>query len=873
LVLVAFGIGVTVTGAQSLSWTNTASGNWSIPGSWSPNSVPGVGTNAFLTNNTGSASYTVTNDVPNNTFGDLTIFNPSTGIHTLLSELNGFNPAGNVIIGQRGTLTISGSSAIIGGSLTTSNNLSNFRVLDGGSAVVGGLFDNGGNVLVGGSAASTLSITGGALNRLVITISSNSVLNVGGTDEASANASSSVFTNLAGATVLFSGQLASLNTLNARTTGIGFVNQGTINNYHDTGGVALTNVLNAAVFNDTTGLIQFGSSRAIRMTLDSLRTNQGNVVVNFQNNTLEVRQGDIYNSGTIEVNQGVFDAPNSVLTIASSGTLLLQGAGRPDVYASSFLNQGTLIVSNSGIASTGLVLGRSVSDPDGIITNRGEFRIYRPLAPSSFFRETFISGIIINEGTMNAIGSYDVLVTNAQTLNYTLAAVTNQVNGTIISSNGAAFALFTLQNKGTIRVETNSLFAVGAVNATLSSGPGRVDAGTLTFTNDGAVIVNGGTFAVAGLYNNSDASVEGQGEIGRSAQSNLVSASTLTTNYIRHFFTRNVINEGTIAPDGILNVGAITNLSGGQIIGTGTIQSLDTTNSYSGETLVTTTYNTGARILNNTGASILASGGMLVLSNGLVDNSNAGTLGATNGGILQLGDGTLALTNNGTISVHNGGLNIGAMRNNGTIQIVGSSVTFSNSVVNAGRYISDPSTNTFVSDLTLTPSGTLEGGIGDLFDFKKNLFINSTNTMQFNLVLSTVSFTGGGDHTNAITGLDLGGIPLGESLGFQSTNFAYGTLKLGSTDNLFVTDADGDPATTNGLYIGILDIGGTTSDLDRLHSSLNIYYREGLAENDYLGGLTYQLDGDGFLIPVPEPSSLLLLLVASAAFVLRRRRV
>jgi hypothetical protein len=157
----------------------------------------------------------------------------------------------------------------------------------------------------------------------------------------------------------------------------------------------------------------------------------------------------------------------------------------------------------------------------------------------------------------------------------------------------------------------------------------------------------------------------------------------------------------------------------------------------------------------------------------------------------------------------------------------------------------------------------LEGGLGDVFDFKKNLTINSTNIGQFNLVLSTVSFSGGGDHTNAITGLDFDNNPLfGESRGYTATNFAYGTLQLGASDNLYLVDGDGIGSNTNGLYIGVLDIGGDTNNVSLLHSPFNIYYRNGLAGNTYLGGLTYGLDGGGFLIPVPEPSSLLLALGA-----------
>lgn len=61
---------------------------------------------------------------------------------------------------------------------------------------------------------------------------------------------------------------------------------------------------------------------------------------------------------------------------------------------------------------------------------------------------------------------------------------------------------------------------------------------------------------------------------------------------------------------------------------------------------------------------------------------------------------------------------------------------------------------------------------------------------------------------------------------------------------------------------GALNIGGTTNHLSLLHSPFNIHFRNGLAENDYLGGLTYGLYGGDFLIAVPEPSLLLLVLSA-----------
>jgi hypothetical protein len=528
------------------------------------------------------------------------------------------------------------------------------------------------------------------------------------------------------------------------------------------------------------------------------------------------------------------------------------------------------------------------------------------------FRNTH-SGIsasnIINSGTIRVLGQTNIWPTNQKNLTFSsiVTPVTNLASGMITTTNGALLGFhpsFIPKSLGTFLVNAESAMGIGSY----ASGGVYNDIvyfGLSAYRNEGTIDLRGGVFGVALLTNAVGATITGNGDIGYLVMSNMVSGSLLTTNLVRHFNPRPIANAGTIIANGTLNAGAITNLSGGLITGSGTINSYNVTNYYSGETLITDKIYTGARILNNAGASILASGGTLVLSNGLVNNTSAGTVGATSGGRLQIGDGTVTLTNNGPVSltggelvsgslvgsgsiVMSGGVNAltiagstrvasgalltasnttasiaGVVTNLGTIRVHNSKLTFSNTVVSSGRYISDPSTNTFVADLTITPSGTLEGGLGDVFDFKKNLTINSTNIGQFNLVLSTVSFSGGGDHTNAITGLDFDNNPLfGESRGYTATNFAYGTLQLGASDNLYLVDGDGIGSNTNGLYIGVLDIGGDTNNVSLLHSPFNIYYRNGLAGNTYLGGLTYGLDGGGFLIPVPEPSSLLLALGA-----------
>src|ERR1051326_1688580 len=234
---------------------------------------------------------------------------------------------------------------------------------------------------------------------------------------------------------------------------------------------------------------------------------------------------------------------------------------------------------------------------------------------------------------------------------------------------------------------------------------------------------------------------------------------------------------------------------------------------------------------------------------------------------LQVGTGTRLFVSNAV-----GARASSVITDLGTIQVQNSTMTYEKAVTINGRYISDPSTNTFSDDATVGISGTLEGGAGDLFDFKKSLFIQSTNNQQFNLALSTVSFTGGGNHTNAVTGGDFG------TNNFPSANFAYGKLELGSsTDQLYFISggATNDDANANALYVDNLILGSNDTNLvANLHSPFNIYYMISVNQpaNSYLNDQTYSLDGGGFLMPViPEPTTSFLFAIGLGAMFLRRR--
>ncbi len=244
---------------------------------------------------------------------------------------------------------------------------------------------------------------------------------------------------------------------------------------------------------------------------------------------------------------------------------------------------------------------------------------------------------------------------------------------------------------------------------------------------------------------------------------------------------------------------------------------------------------------------------------------------------LTIGSGGTLLASNTIGSVR------GITTNAGTISVVNSKLTWENPVTIQGQYASDPSTNTFLDNVTVTASGSMAGGAGDLFDFKKSLFINSTNHTGFDLISSAVSFSGGGLHTNAITGRDVG------TNGIYGGNFEYGRLTLGTTNDR-VYFASGDAAASNALYLVWLDLAGFTNQfatVSNLVTSLlfaptnvNVYYEVSYLEpnNAYLQDQIYQLgDGlggnGGLLLPaVPEPSALALLALAGCAMLRRRQR-
>jgi hypothetical protein len=271
----------------------------------------------------------------------------------------------------------------------------------------------------------------------------------------------------------------------------------------------------------------------------------------------------------------------------------------------------------------------------------------------------------------------------------------------------------------------------------------------------------------------------------------------------------------------------------------------------------------GANTFRLNAASNAVSGQDYTFNTGLGATNYAG-LEMINGATAWRG-GNLTIGSGGTMLVSNTTANVaGLFSNQGTVRVVNSIVTWQSNVVVSGLYFSDPSTNTFNTNLTVTSSGYLQGGAGDLFVFERSFINQSTQSNLYDTLNASVLFTNGGtfQHVFENTGLELGG-----ALSGYSNNFAIGTLTLAPGDLLRFTGG-----VSNALYVGVFDLGGGLANTNHLVLDINVYYDSSLAGNAYLGGGTYDLTGTGMLIAIPEPSPILIMATGMMLLAVIRRR-
>ena len=155
----------------------------------------------------------------------------------------------------------------------------------------------------------------------------------------------------------------------------------------------------------------------------------------------------------------------------------------------------------------------------------------------------------------------------------------------------------------------------------------------------------------------------------------------------------------------------------------------------------------------------------------------------------------------------------------------------------------------------------------DTFIIKNNFETHCTSNTMWDTDQAVLQFVAGtyDSHNLYITGADLGPTPSG-----YDNNYAWGTFLLGETDeygNIVpgteqeVHLYDGNDTAGGALYVGEIQglLFGSPLITNIYGNGLNIYYDPTLPGNAYLGGLTYDLQDGGQLMPTPVPASVLLL--------------
>lgn len=211
-----------------------------------------------------------------------------------------------------------------------------------------------------------------------------------------------------------------------------------------------------------------------------------------------------------------------------------------------------------------------------------------------------------------------------------------------------------------------------------------------------------------------------------------------------------------------------------------------------------------------------------------------------------------ALTNHGAIEIRETRVDVqGPVMNHGSLKVTDAEVHYESVYTEYGAYESDPSDNYF-TDLVIGTSGYLVGGPGDRFFVSGDLVSSSTNNTNWSTGEAELHFRTGVDtlHSLSLTGIDYGPVESG-----YTQNYAWGRLEIVAGNSLTLVDGN---ATAGGAFytremVGAQISGSTVTNITGA-ASLVLYYDPAEAANAYLADATYDLTGDGQLVPLGAPA-------------------
>jgi len=737
-----------VSHADSILWTNTAGGNWSLASNWNPNRVPGPADDATLE----AGSYSVTNDISTNV-NSLTIPNSSVT----------FTVAGGTVFNTLGALNFPGGTINVSAS---------------GSINCGGLNFTGGNI--NGPGVINLSGSNSWGGGGVFQPASPGTLTVG--NGATLNMYSGNNHDLPGWTLNNNG--TNLHTGGAVQAGYGTV----INNagiWLEEVNVAINNAYNngASTFVNTGTFCKTNSTGTTTFEPSFLLNNSG--LVDVESGALAVNGGGTssgvgaFNSGSgarIDFNANYnffsgssFSGAGSVTLV--SGTATLNGS----ITSANLQLTGGVLTGTNTLAGTLNLIGGSV---EGVMTvgNSSVLNIAAGGANVFFYALT-----LTNHGTVNWTNTALYSGVGTQIYNYGLwdAQSDNVFYGNYNGGPGTVFdnfgmfrksgntgtttldAAFTLNNTGTMDVRSGLLSVAGGLN---SAGG--------TFTGNGVTQMTSGTGTLNGAIHSANLQLAGGTLTGTNV---LVGTLNLTGGYV----------EGamTVSNNSVLNIAA----GGGNVFfyaltltNNGTVKWTNTA-LYSG--VGTQIYNYGlwdAQSDNNFAGNFNGNPGTVFENFGTFRKSG-------NSGATTL-DTAFTLNNLGTVDIQSGLLSVsglesagGTFTGSGVVRMTSGTATLNGAIYSTNLLLAGGTltgTNVLVGTLNLT-GGDVEGAM----TVSNNSVLNIAAPGNLFFFALTLTNYGTVNWTNT---------PLYSGLGTQIYNYG---LWDAQSDNGFYGNYDGNPGT------------------------------------------------------------------------------
>ena len=803
------------------TWSGGGMASWNTATNWTPNGVPGSGSNTCI--NTASSAVTINSG----SFTDnlqlalgtdsLTIANDESLSMTAGGNISN---AGSILIDAANNatvLSIAGATTLSGAGTLTMSNSANNQITGGGTLTNQQTIQGSGQIgvnnltlvnsgTIDANQSTTLFINpnGGTTNTGkmeataggTLEFESDAVTNTGGT--ILATGTSGGMTPVASTVNLFTGSITGgtlTSTLGGvidvtdsfTVTNITISSGSAVNILNDTqlylGAGTITNngAININGANNGTDLIINGASVTLSGGGTVNLTNSANNAIDVATagNTLTNANNTISGAGQIGAATGMIfvnQAGGTVDANASGGTLTINPSNGGSTPVGSTTNLGLLEASGGGI----LQLENTVTNTGGTI---------KALAGGT----VNLNGTDLIGGTLTSVGTGFIQGYNSALLDGTSGHAVTITSGTNfnIPNDDIAVIAGTITNNGMINIQASN----NATDLEITSSATLAGTGNVTMSNSANNQITGG-----GTLTNQQ-TIQGSGQIGVNSltlinsSTGIIDANQSTILYINpnggttntgmmeataggtlEFTTDAVTNtNGTISATGtnsqvVLFTGSIT---GGTLTSSGG-GAFNVTDNF---TLNTLTLSTGStlNILNDTQLNL---GAGTFTNNGTI-NVNA----ANNATFLEIaGATTLAGTGNVTMSnsANNQITGGGTLTNQQTIQGSGQIGVNNLTLVNSGTIDANQSTILYINpNGGTTNTGMMEATAGGTLEFTTDAVTNTNGT---------ISATGTNSQVVLFTGSITGGTLTSSGGGaFNVTdNFTLNTLTLstGSTLNI-----------------------------------------------------------------------------------------